>query len=144
MSLNNGKQERKYHTFLDTRYRVDSLPCGIAIPFNVELFKLRELAINIVCKLDPKTPSNKLLSTLHKYYTENPSEAQFQMLQMIKALSVITEFITDGEVTEEYIKKNADESEVKDFIDAIQEAQMTPTEKKSLLLKKLSQLRRLS
>ena len=142
MSLNNGKQERKYHTFLSTRYRIDSLPCGIAIPFNIELTKLRELAIETVYAIDPKTPSDKIFIALHKYYTDHPEEAQLQMLQMVKALSVITEFVTDGKVTEKVILKDAGEDEVKDFIDAIQEAQLESQEKKSLSLKKLSQLRK--
>lgn len=136
MSLNNGKQDRKYHTFLDTRYRIDSLPCGVAIPFNVELTKLRELAINTVYELDPKTPSDKLFIALHKYYTENPEKAQVQVLQMIRALSVLTEFITDGEVTEKFIQKTATEEEIKDFMDAIQEAQVDAQLKKLRLPRK--------
>ena len=121
--FNEGKQERKYHTFLGRKYRVDALPCGIAIPFTVELTKLREAAVNTVFKLDPKTPSTEIFIALHKYYTENPEEAQKQLLQMIKALSVLTEFFTDGKVTEKFIQREANEQQVKDFLDAIQESQ---------------------
>jgi hypothetical protein len=143
--LNKGKQERKYHEFLGKKYRVDSLPCGVSIPFEVELNKVREESLAIVNNIDPKTLKSSIFNVLEKYLSNHPKEAQDQILQMVRALSVITEFFTDGEITEEYINKNATPDEVSDFIEALQEEQHEKTLKKlkemrkSLLLEKLSQ-----
>lgn len=140
MSMNDGKQERKYHEFLGKKYRVDALPCGIAIPFNVELRKLRDMALNTVYKLDPTTPSDKIFIALHKYYTDNPAEGQLQVLQMTRALSVVTEFMTDGEVTESMIQKQASPEEVKSFMDALQEPEEVAQGKKLKELQRKSLL----
>lgn len=136
MSLNNGKQKKVYHTFLDKEYRIDELPCGVSIPFNIELDKLRKDTLLLVFKIDPKTPSSKLGEVLQRYLEDNPEEAYKQVMQMKKAVSVLTEFFTDGEVDEDYIHHNATDEEVSAFIEVIQEVQHENS------LKKLKQARK--
>ena len=130
VNVDQGKQERKYHTFLDKTYRVDALPCGISIPFEKELKKVRDSSIEIVNKIEPTTPSDQLYDVLNEYYIDHPDEAYAQILQMVKAVSVITEFFTDGKVDEDYIKENASDEEVHEFINAIQYSQQEKAIKK--------------
>ncbi len=139
MSLNKGKQERKYHKFLGEEYRIDSIPCGISIPFNVELNKLRIKALEIVFEIDPKTPRNKIFVVLEDYLKDHPDEAQEQMDQMIRTLSVITEFFTNGKIDEKYISMEADPEEINDFLDAIQQAQQEKALKKLQKIREISQ-----
>lgn len=135
VNVNQGKQERKYHTFLGKKYRVDSLPCGISIPFEVELKKLRDKSIEAVNSVDPNTPTDELYKVLNDYYTDHLDEAHEQLMQMVKTISIITEFFTDGEVNEDYIQKEASEEEVRDFLDAVNGAQQEKTIKKLLKIR---------
>lgn len=136
MSLNKGKPKRVKYTFLGKEYTIFPLPCGVEIPFNVELEKVRHNAIEIVNNIDPKTPSSKVFEVLGKYYSDHPEEAHKHMMQMVKAVSVITEFFTDGEVDEKYIQKRALEEEVGDFINKIEHARQEETLKKLKMIRK--------
>ena len=86
MSLNDGKQEKVYHTFLGKKYRLDMIPCGLFIPFSIELSKIRKQALLTVDKIAPNTPSKLLYVKLEEYLDDNPEEAQDQINQMIKAI----------------------------------------------------------
>ncbi len=50
-------------------------------------------------------------------------------MAVCKSVSVITEFYTDGEVSEDYILKNASNEEITDFMMALREGINAPLKK---------------
>lgn len=130
MTLNEGKHTRVYHKFLGEEYRIDELPCGVSIPFTVEMTKLRQNSLVIVNNIDPDTPEYMIVPTLNTYFASHPEEAQDQMNLMIRALSVLTEFFSDGRIDENCISKKASIDDVSNFLEHINKAQVGENRKK--------------
>jgi len=122
VNLNKGKQDKKIFTFLGKKFNIGFLPCGVNIPFNIEVKKLRQMSLDTVEKIDPKTKSSELFGVLNLYYIDHEEEAFEQLRQMVRAISVITEFYFP-DITEKFILDNADEEDVADFFFALQTVQ---------------------
>ncbi|RKZ08423.1 hypothetical protein DRQ25_09130 [Candidatus Fermentibacteria bacterium] len=139
MSINNGKEERKTFDFLGFTLRVDKIPAGCAIPFTIEIDKVRKISLKAAESIASEADNVDQINDLTiKYFMEpeHLQEAHELMLQTIKAISVFTEYITDGELTEKHILMNADQEEVNELMIVIQEAINAPLKKHLENLKK--------
>jgi len=130
MSLNDGKPKKEVFTFLDREYRVDMIPCGVSIPFSVEVDKTRVMSMEVAEKagVDGDKVSD-MGHVINQYFAEHPVELQEYQMAVCKSVSVITEFYTDGEVSEDYILKNASNEEITDFMMALREGINAPLKK---------------
>ena len=131
--MNDGKpKERKVFNFLGHDLIIDKIPAGCAVPFSIEIDKVRLMSIKAAESLaqDAHTEDDLELLTMQYFADpENVHEAHEISMQTIKAISVFTEYITDGVLTEKYIKHNADMEEVNELMIQIQEAVNAPLKK---------------
>lgn len=132
MSLNTGKVKRKTFTFLGQELFIDKIPAGCAIPFSIEIDKVRAMTLKGAEAIAQKADTTDQIEALTMEYYSDPvhlAEAHELSLQTVKAISVFTEYATDGVLTEEYILHNADMEEVNELMVQIQEAINTPLKK---------------
>lgn len=132
MSLNSGKEKRKTFHFLGHDLFIDKIPAGCAIPFSIEVDKVRAMALKGAEAIAQVADERDQIEELTiKYYSDpvHQAEAHEMSLQTVKAISVFTEYVTNGKVNEEYILHNADMEEVNEFMIQIQEAINAPLKK---------------
>jgi uncharacterized protein HemY len=133
MNMNDGKQkERKIFNFLGHDLIIDKIPAGCAVPFSIEIDKVRAMSIKAAESVAQDADTEDDLERLTLMYFANPENAQESheiSMQTIKAISVFTEYITDGVITEDYIKHNADMEEVNELMIQVQEAVNAPLKK---------------
>jgi hypothetical protein len=140
MNLNEGKPEKSFYDFLGTRFRVDKIPVALAVPFSVEVTKLRAMSLKAAEKVALKTDSvENLQERVTEYFTDNLEEAQKFNEQSVKVVSIVTEFYTDGEMDYDHLMFNADIDEINDFIEALEGAINNPIKKRLEKLQKLAQ-----
>lgn len=132
MSINSGKQEFKTFSFLGRNIRIDKIPAGIAIPFSIEIEKVRVMSMKAAQSIaDDADNIEDMTRLVQEYFSNNDhlEEAYEMQMQTIKAISVFTEFMTNGELTEDIIKHEADQEEVNEFMIELQDAINTPLKK---------------
>lgn len=132
MSLNEGKEIPKTFTFLGYELNIEKIPAGIAIPFAIEVDKVRVMSMKAAEAIAQDADTADQMEALTAQYFADPAhlmEAHELSLQSIKAVSVFTEYVTDGKLTEDFIQHHADMDEVNEFLIQIQEAINTPLKK---------------
>lgn len=133
MSINDGKQEQpKTFSFCGHELKIGKIPAGCAIPFTIEIDKVRKTSLKAAEKIAMSADTEDDIERLTmQYYSdvEHLGEAHEILLQTIKAISVFTEYVTNGELTEDYILHNADPEEVNDLMIELQEAVNAPLKK---------------
>lgn len=132
MSLNEGKENPKMFSFLGYDMDISKIPSGIAIPFAIEVDKVRVMAMKGAEAIAQDADTADQIETLTAAYYTDPAhlmEAHEMSMQSIKAISVFAEYVTNGKLTEEYIQHHADMDEVNEFLIVIQDAINSPLKK---------------